>query len=92
MTAVFEVRPTASFKRHLKKLIARHPELVDRYADALAALEKDPHNRTRTHNIKKLELGRYRLRSGRWRFIYSIAGRVVFLHYCGLRREDTVRS
>ncbi len=90
--AMFDIRPTASFQRHLKKLIPRHPELADRYAEALDTLEKDPHNRRRTHNIKKLELGRYRFRSGRWRFIYSIAGRVVFLHHCGLRREDTYRS
>ena len=92
MTAPFDVRPTVSFRRHVKKLIPRHPELADRYAEALAALEQDPHNRTRTHNIKKLELGRWRFRTGRWRFIYSIADRVVFLHYCGLRREDTYRS
>ena len=91
MTAAFTVRPTASFKRQLKKLILRHPDLIDHYAEVLAALEEDPHNRTRTHNIKKLDVGRYRFRSGRWRFIYSIAGHVVFLHYCGLRREDTYR-
>ena len=91
MTAGFKVRPTTSFKRQLKKLIARHPDLIDYYAEVLAALEEDPHNRTRTHNIKKLEVGHYRLRSGRWRFIYSIAEHVVFLHYCGLRSEDTYR-
>ena len=33
--------------------------------------------------------GQYRLRSGRFRFRYDIAGREVVLLYCGLRREDT---
>jgi mRNA-degrading endonuclease RelE of RelBE toxin-antitoxin system len=44
--------------------------------------------------IKKLQgvsvgEGQHRLRSGRFRFSYDIAGREVVLLYCGLRREDT---
>jgi mRNA-degrading endonuclease RelE of RelBE toxin-antitoxin system len=46
------------------------------------------------HRIKKLTNvpageGQYRLRSGRFRFRYDVAGREVVLLYCGLRREDT---
>jgi hypothetical protein len=33
--------------------------------------------------------GQYRLRLGRFRFRYDIAGHEVALLYCGLRREDT---
>jgi hypothetical protein len=33
--------------------------------------------------------GQYRLSLGRWRFRYDVAGRVVLMTYCGLRREDT---
>ena len=36
--------------------------------------------------------GQYRLRLGRFRFRYDIAGREVRLLYCGLRREDTYRE
>jgi hypothetical protein len=59
-------------------------------------LEADPHNRSRSYAIKKLEgvrsgEGQYRLRIGRWRFRYDIVGQDVVLHYCGLRREETYR-
>ena len=92
MTPAFAVHATPAFERRLKKLIPRHPELVDHYAEALAALQKDPRNRSRAHKIKKLGPVRYRFRSGRWRFIFTLEGRVVWLTYCGLRREDTYRS
>jgi len=57
-------------------------------------LETDPFNRSRAHQIRKLDGvraggGQYRLRSGRWRFRYDILGQEIVLHYCGLRREDT---
>ena len=40
---------------------------------------------------QKIGPKRYRIRIGRWRFIYTMDGRVVWLIYCGLRREDTYR-
>ena len=91
MTPAFVVRVTSAFERRLKKLITRHPRLLDHYADVLATLQDDPQNRRRTHNIKKIGPTRYRIRTGRWRFIYTIDGRAVWLIYCGLRREDTYR-
>ena len=92
MTPAFVVRVTTAFERRLKKLIPRHPGLVDHYAEVLATLQDDPQNRRRAHNIKKIGPGRYRVRTGRWRFIYTMDGRTVWLIYCGLRREDTYRS
>ncbi len=96
MTPSFSVRTTPHFDRLLKTLARRHPELVERYAEAREILRADPYNRTRSHHIKKLEgvqpgEGQYRLSSGRWRFRYDIYGREVILQYCGLRREDTYR-
>ena len=91
MTLAFVVRVTSAFERQLKKLSPRHPGLVDHYAEVLAALQDDPQNRRNTHNIKKIGPKRYRIRIGRWRFIYTMDGRVVWLIYCGLRREDTYR-
>jgi mRNA-degrading endonuclease RelE of RelBE toxin-antitoxin system len=94
MTPIFTVRTTPRFDRLLKTLSRRHAELVSRYAEALDILTNDPYNRTRSHDIQKLESvgqneGQYRLRLRRWRFRYDIHGREVVLHYCGLRREDT---
>ena len=87
MTSAFVVRVTPAFERQLKKLSPRHPGLVA----TVAALQDDPQNRRNTHNIKKIDPKRYRIRIGRWRFIYTMDGRVVWLIYCGLRREDTYR-
>ena len=94
MTPRFSVRVTPAFERWFKKLAAKHGELPSIYAEALRILEMDPHNRTRTHLIKKLTDvkqgdGEYRLRLARWRFRYDIYDQIVLLVDCSLRREDT---
>lgn len=90
----FSVLTTAHFDRLLKKLAPNHPELVERFEEAMAILSLDPYNKSGKFSIKKLQgvsagEGQYRLRSGRFRFRYDIAEREVVLLYCGLRREDT---
>ena len=90
----FSVLTSAHFDRLLKKLAPRHPDLVERFEEAIASLSRDPYNKTGRYAIKKLQgvsagEGQYRLRSGRFRFRYDIAEREVVLLYCGLRREDT---
>ena len=96
MTPPFSVHTTPRFDRLLKKLKRGHPDLLDRYAEALEILEDDPYNRSGQYDIEKLEgvkpgEGQYRLRLGRWRFRYDIFGQDVWLFYCGLRRETTYR-
>ena len=96
MTPSFSVRTTPHFDRLMRRLNRQHADLADRYADALALLGSDPHNRSRRHAIIKLEGvgpddGQYRLRLGRWRFRYDIYRQDVVLKRCGLRREDTYR-
>jgi len=90
----YSVHTTSHFDRLMKKLAPKHPELVARFEQAIAALSADPHNKSGKYAIKKLVgvaagEGQYRLRSGRFRFRYDIAEREVVLLYCGLRREDT---
>jgi mRNA-degrading endonuclease RelE of RelBE toxin-antitoxin system len=92
--AIFSVFATARFERDYAALLKRHPELREHYAQAVMALKEDPYNRSRRYAIKKLEGiaagdGQYRFRSGRFRFRYDVAGTLVYLKYCGLRREDT---
>src|ERR1035441_3983221 len=89
----FSVLTTAYFDRLLKKLAPKHPDLVERFEEAISILATDPHNKSGKYPIKKLQgiqanEGQYRLRSGRFRFRYDIAEREVVLMYCGLRRED----
>jgi mRNA-degrading endonuclease RelE of RelBE toxin-antitoxin system len=90
----YAVVTAAHFDRLLKKLVPKHPDLVERFEEALGILSLDPHNKSHKYPIKKLKEvsagdGQYRLRSGRFRFRYDIAEHDVVLLYCGLRREDT---
>ncbi len=90
----YSVLTTAHFDRLMRKLAPKHPELVERFEQAIAILSADPYNKSGQHEIKKLVgvsagEGQYRLRSGRFRFRYDVAGHEVVLLYCGLRREDT---
>jgi mRNA-degrading endonuclease RelE of RelBE toxin-antitoxin system len=92
--AEFSVAATSRFERDYRRLLKRHPDLAKHYGAALPVFKRDPYNRSRLHAIKKLEGlapgdGQYRFRSGRFRFRYDIAGTIVFLKYCSLRREDT---
>jgi mRNA-degrading endonuclease RelE of RelBE toxin-antitoxin system len=92
--SAYFVVTTAHFDRLLKKLAPKHPDLVERFEEAIGILSLDPFNKSHKYPIKKLKEvsageGQYRLRSGRFRFRYDIAGREVVLLYCGLRREDT---
>lgn len=96
MTPRFSVRTTPRFERLARALQRDHPEFPALQARAVEILTADPHNRTRIHQIKKLEAvplgeGQWRLSLGRFRFCYDIHGEDVVLHYCGLRREDTYR-
>lgn len=96
MSDGFRVLATAHFARLFERLEKAHPELAQYYQEALTILSSDPHNRTRTHPIRKLVNvpagdGQYRLRLGRWRFRYDIDEREVLLKRCSLRREDTYR-
>lgn len=90
----FAVHTTPRYERLSNRLQKGHPDFESAERSAVEVLSTDPHNRTRRHHIKKLEgvpdgEDRYRPSLGRWRFRYDIAGRLVELHYCGLRREDT---
>ena len=90
----YSVVTTAHFDRLMKKPAPKHPELVERFEEAIGILSLDPYNKSHIYPIKKLEgvaagEGQYRLRSGRFRFRYDMAEREVVLLYCGLRREDS---
>ncbi len=98
MTPHFSARPSARFGRLARALTDQHPqEFPQRYAEAIEILKTDPTNRTGRYRIKKLKgvaagEGQWRLALGRFRFRYDVAGSVVELLYCGLRREDAYRD
>ena len=95
MTAGFAVQVSPHFERLFKKLHKQHPELPELLRQAITILQTDPYNHTGQNAIIKLTgpqtEGQWRLRIGRYRFRYDIAGQVVELKYVGLRREDTYR-
>jgi mRNA-degrading endonuclease RelE of RelBE toxin-antitoxin system len=91
----FSVRATARFERDARAL-ERQPGFEAALARVILVLGADPYNRARHGDILKLENvpngeGQYRIRIGRFRFIYDIVESVVFLKHCRLRREDTHR-
>lgn len=90
----FTVRTIPRYDRLSTKLLKSHRDFEAVERSAAGILASDPYNLARRHRIKKLEgvavgEGQFRLALGRWRFRYDIVGRDVWLHYCGLRREDT---
>jgi hypothetical protein len=94
MTPRFSVRTVPAFERLARRLANQHPDFPHLLGEAIDTLESDPHNVSRRLGILKLKNapageGQYRLRLGRFRFRYDVAGREVQLVYCGLRREDT---
>jgi hypothetical protein len=96
MTPPFLIRSSSRFERLFRRLLRGHPDLRPLRNRVADILETDPYNRTRQHDILKLEgvppgEGQWRLALGRFRFRYDISGSTVELVYCGLRREDTYR-
>ena len=94
MAPLFAVQTTPRYERLSNKLRKGNRDFGATEKSAVAILTTDPYNQTRRHHIKKLEAvpageGQFRLSLGRWRFRYDITARMVVLHYCGLRREDT---
>jgi len=53
--APFSVHTTAAFDREFRKLAKHHRDLIEHYRNTLVILANDPYNRSRAHNIKKLE-------------------------------------
>jgi len=82
---MFEIVATTHFERELRKIVAKHREVVLMYERALEILEKDPYNLTRKNKIKKLTDiakdtdGMWRLTNGVYRIQYDIEGKTVVL-------------
>lgn len=96
MTPPFSVRTTPHYERLSLRLFRTHPEFGALEQRAKEILSTDPYNRSHSHPIAKLTAfrqgeGQYRIRLGRFRFVYDIYTREVVLQYCDLRREQTYR-
>jgi len=82
---MYKIDSTTHFDRQLKKLTARHFDLIIVYENALNILEQDPYNISRTHKIKKLTdiapatKGMWRFTDGAYRIRYDIEGKKVIL-------------
>lgn len=67
MTSGFTIYTTSAFRRLSRSLQKHYQEFAQIEEEAFATLRSDPYNRTRRHQIKKLEnvslgKGQYRLR------------------------------
>jgi len=92
MAGVFKVAVTPGFERDVRQLLKKIPEVLPQVKKLVAALENDPYNRSRAHDIKKLlgvmpGAGQFRIRSGNFRLRYDIFGNEVLLHSIRDRKE-----
>jgi mRNA-degrading endonuclease RelE of RelBE toxin-antitoxin system len=93
MAASFKIVIPSSFSRSLKKLVDKHPTLVDAYESAFEALEADPANVGRSQNIRKLNSvkpgdGQWRIRIGKYRIRYDIEPPLVILRSIKDRKDS----
>ena len=79
MPSSFRLVSTPAFERDARRRIRQSPDLIESLEAVRIILQRDPHNRTREHNIRKLT-DVYRLR-------YDIIGREVILYSFRHRRE-----
>lgn len=80
----FKVVTTTSFDREAKGILKKDKTLVDIFEKIIEALQIDPHNLSKHCDIKKLNdvpfgMGKWRIRSGNYRFRYEIDGAKVVL-------------
>jgi mRNA-degrading endonuclease RelE of RelBE toxin-antitoxin system len=92
MAIAYVVQSTAAFERDARKLIKKNQRMGDVLEAIQSALQEDPFNLSRKHNIKKLTdvkdgEGRWRIRSGVYRLRYDVYGHTVVLHSINHRSQ-----
>jgi mRNA-degrading endonuclease RelE of RelBE toxin-antitoxin system len=88
----YRILPTTRFKKEFEAILEGFPGLARRTQPLWNILSRDPYNRSRQYNIKKLKdvpagKGQFRIRTGRYRLRYDIAGNDVIL-YSFRHRKD----
>lgn len=88
----YQIVITSYFARDFKQQSKRNPETLASITKAREILQKDPYNKNKQCNIKKLQgikqgEGQYRLRLGKYRLRYDICGHDVVL-YSFRHRKD----
>jgi mRNA-degrading endonuclease RelE of RelBE toxin-antitoxin system len=88
----FRVLTTAGYERDLRTISRGRPSAVDAMEELLAILRRDPYNRHRQHQIKKLTAckvgeGQWRIRWKQYRLRYDIVGSDVLLYSFRHRKE-----
>jgi mRNA-degrading endonuclease RelE of RelBE toxin-antitoxin system len=92
MPSSFRLVSTPAFERDARRRIRQSPDLIESLEAVRIIPKRDPHNRTREHNIRKLTdvklgEGQWRIRVGVYRLRYDIIGREVILYSFRHRRE-----
>lgn len=85
---MFHIFVTPTFERALKKI--KDENIMNDYVEVLKILEKDPLNKTKRFNIKKLKNikpGVWRIRIGDYRIRYDVEEDKVILHLISHRKD-----
>jgi mRNA-degrading endonuclease RelE of RelBE toxin-antitoxin system len=88
----FRVLTTPGYERDLRIILRGHQSTADAMEALLAILRRDPYNRSRRHQIKKLTAcevgeGQWRIRWKEYRLRYDILGSDVLLYSFRHRKE-----
>ncbi len=88
----FRVLTTPGYERDLRAISRGRPQVADAMETLLAILRRDPYNRSRRHQIKKLAgcevgEGQWRIRWKEYRLRYDIVGSDVVLYSFRHRKE-----
>lgn len=92
MPSTFRLRATSAFEQDVRMLTGRDQGLLHRLAHIFDILEKDPYNRNRRYNIRKLKdvkfgEGQWRIRFGKYRLRYDVIEQDVVLYSFSHRKE-----
>ena len=72
---------TVKISKRVQKFLRKHPSIAVKFIAALDQLENNPYQ---THlDIKKLlgQKNKYRLRIGKYRFLYEINNQKIYLYF-----------
>ena len=92
MLPAYRLITTPAFERDVRRNLKGNPKLITVLKQLEGDLSRDPTNKTRAHNIKKLKgirpgEGQWRIRAGDYRLRYDIFSKEVVLYSFRHRKE-----
>ena len=86
----YKITSTLKFKKDIKKLIKKDRAVVFFYEKVLDILEKGSFDNKikKLKDIKKDDLGQWRIRAGQYRFRFDVDKNKIILKFVGFRKDS----